>query len=187
MDDTAFVSILFWNKETIQLLGRPQNFYPTKLGDSMKKKFLFKILIKDSNINKNDNVYKITPIKTTVSECGSSFTEDVIDLAAKISIKSRKTVEKSIRYNSHQTHDETEDVDILATYEIESGKIYNEGEKSNHFRENIRIYNSITNVKLRLIGKRLLDGRRYNLPSVLVVGDFEPTNTDSNIIIKSQT
>ncbi|KAH0773449.1 hypothetical protein KY290_010586 [Solanum tuberosum] len=48
-----------------------------------------------------------------------------------------------------------------------------------------------TNVKLRLIGRRGSDGRRYNLPSVsevaaLVVGDFEPTNTDRDIIIESQ-
>ncbi|KAG5610803.1 hypothetical protein H5410_022084 [Solanum commersonii] len=48
-----------------------------------------------------------------------------------------------------------------------------------------------TNVKLRLIGRRGSDGRRYNLPSVsevaaLVIGNFEPTNTDRDIIIESQ-
>ncbi|KAH0691484.1 hypothetical protein KY289_018842 [Solanum tuberosum] len=45
-------------------------------------------------------------------------------------------------------------------------------------------------VKLRLIGKRRSDGRRYNLPTVskvaaLVVGDFEPTSSDRDIIIES--
>ncbi|WMV13639.1 hypothetical protein MTR67_007024 [Solanum verrucosum] len=71
MDGTTFISILFWNKEIIQLLGKTAQelkeglledvecAYPTKLGDLMKKKFMFKILIKDSNINKNDNVYKV--------------------------------------------------------------------------------------------------------------------------------
>lgn len=47
-------------------------------------------------------------------------------------------------------------------------------------------------VKLWLIGKRGTDGRRYNLPTVslsfsevaaLVVGDFEPTSSDRDIII----
>ncbi|KAH0682655.1 hypothetical protein KY290_021244 [Solanum tuberosum] len=45
-------------------------------------------------------------------------------------------------------------------------------------------------VKLRLIGKRGSYGRRYNLPTVsevaaLVVGDFEPTSSDRDIIIES--
>uniref|UniRef100_M1D704 Helicase n=1 Tax=Solanum tuberosum TaxID=4113 RepID=M1D704_SOLTU len=47
-------------------------------------------------------------------------------------------------------------------------------------------------VKLRLIGKRGSDGRRYNLPTVsevaaLVVGDFEPTSFDRDIIIESHS
>ncbi|KAG5610169.1 hypothetical protein H5410_021450, partial [Solanum commersonii] len=57
--------------KTIQLLGKTakelkeglledaESSYPTKLGDLMEKKFMFKILIKDSNINKKDNVYKV--------------------------------------------------------------------------------------------------------------------------------
>lgn len=71
MDGTAFISILLWNKETIQLLGKTakelkeglledeESSYPTELGDLMEKKFMFKILIKDSNINRKDNVYKV--------------------------------------------------------------------------------------------------------------------------------
>ncbi|WMV24708.1 hypothetical protein MTR67_018093 [Solanum verrucosum] len=71
MDGTAFISILLWNKETIQLLGKTakelkeglledaESSYPTEIGDLKEKKFMFKILIKDSNINKKDNVYKV--------------------------------------------------------------------------------------------------------------------------------
>uniref|UniRef100_M1AQS8 Uncharacterized protein n=1 Tax=Solanum tuberosum TaxID=4113 RepID=M1AQS8_SOLTU len=71
MDGTAFISIFLWNKETIQLLGKTakelkeglledaESSYPTELGDLMEKKFMFKILIKDSNINRKDNVYKV--------------------------------------------------------------------------------------------------------------------------------
>ncbi|KAM3319097.1 hypothetical protein P3S67_006297 [Capsicum chacoense] len=50
----------------------------------------------------------------------------------------------------------------------------------------------VENLNLRLIGKRGFDGRRYNLPSVsvvaaLIVGDFEPTISNRDIIIESQS
>ncbi|XP_075096558.1 uncharacterized protein LOC142174626 [Nicotiana tabacum] len=46
--------------------------------------------------------------------------------------------------------------------------------------------------KLRLIGKRGSDGRRYNLPTVsevaaLIVGDFEQRRSDRDIIVESQS
>ncbi|OIT07740.1 hypothetical protein A4A49_62867, partial [Nicotiana attenuata] len=49
-----------------------------------------------------------------------------------------------------------------------------------------------SNVRLRLIGKRGSDGRRYNLPTVsevasLVVGDFEQSRSDRDIIVESQS
>ncbi|XP_075096389.1 uncharacterized protein LOC107763668 [Nicotiana tabacum] len=49
-----------------------------------------------------------------------------------------------------------------------------------------------SNVRLRLIGKRGSDGRRYNLPTVsevvsLIVGDFEQTRSDKDIIVESQS
>ncbi|OIT35849.1 putative udp-n-acetylglucosamine--peptide n-acetylglucosaminyltransferase sec [Nicotiana attenuata] len=49
-----------------------------------------------------------------------------------------------------------------------------------------------SNVRLRLIGKRGSDGRRYNLPTVsevaaLIVGDFEQTRCDRDIIVESQS
>ncbi|OIT27533.1 hypothetical protein A4A49_57005, partial [Nicotiana attenuata] len=49
-----------------------------------------------------------------------------------------------------------------------------------------------SNVRLRLIGKRGFDGRRYNLPTVsevaaLVVGDFEQIRSDRDIIVESQS
>ncbi|KAH0633182.1 hypothetical protein KY284_035968 [Solanum tuberosum] len=133
MDGTAFISILLWNKETIQLLGKTakelkeglleddESSYPTEIGDLMEKKFMFKILIKDSNINRKDNVYKVvnftdddtllkefchpdlqdslnTPNKSSISECRTLITEDVIDLTTKISTKSSKAARKSTRH-----------------------------------------------------------------------------------------
>ncbi|KAH0650218.1 hypothetical protein KY284_030130 [Solanum tuberosum] len=150
MDGTAFISILLWNKETIQLLGKTakelkeglleddESSYPIELGDLMEKKFMFKILTKDSNINRKDNVYKVvnftdddtllkefcrpdlqdslnkslfeceqsydedklfeTPIKSSISECATLITEDVIDLTTKISTKSSKAAGKSTRH-----------------------------------------------------------------------------------------
>ncbi|KAH0636164.1 hypothetical protein KY289_036079 [Solanum tuberosum] len=85
------------------LIGDADNGYPTELDTLIEKKLMFKVRIKDSNINKNDNVYKVvkfiddeallkeychpslihsltTPIKNSISNCGSSQTEDVIDL-----------------------------------------------------------------------------------------------------------
>ncbi|KAK6784165.1 hypothetical protein RDI58_017619 [Solanum bulbocastanum] len=43
--------------------------------------------------------YKVqTPIKSNISECSTSFIEDVIDLTTKISTKSSKAVGKSTRH-----------------------------------------------------------------------------------------
>ncbi|XP_075103803.1 uncharacterized protein LOC107767153 [Nicotiana tabacum] len=49
-----------------------------------------------------------------------------------------------------------------------------------------------SNVRLRLIGKRSTDGRKYKLPTVsevaaLVVGDFELSRRDRDIIIETQS
>lgn len=41
------------------LLEDDESSYPTELGDLMEKKFMFKSLIKDSNINRKDSVYKV--------------------------------------------------------------------------------------------------------------------------------
>ena len=60
-----------WNKEVLQLIGKSakelkeglivdaDNGYPTELDTLIEKKLMFKVQIKDSNINKNDNVYKV--------------------------------------------------------------------------------------------------------------------------------
>ncbi|KAH0650462.1 hypothetical protein KY284_030374 [Solanum tuberosum] len=118
-DETGFISLLLWNKEVLQLIGKTakelkegligdaDNGYPTELDTLIEKKLMFKVQIKDSNINKNDNVYKVvkfiddeallkeychpslihsltTPIKNSISDCVSSQTEDVIDLTEKL-------------------------------------------------------------------------------------------------------
>ncbi|KAM3204249.1 hypothetical protein P3L10_027658 [Capsicum annuum] len=52
--------------------------------------------------------------------------------------------------------------------------------------------NDCSNVKLKLIGKRGTDGRRYNLPTIpevaaLVVGDINVSRFDRDIIIETQS
>ncbi|KAG5610821.1 hypothetical protein H5410_022102, partial [Solanum commersonii] len=52
--------------------------------------------------------------------------------------------------------------------------------------------NNNSNVKLKLIGKRGTDGRRYNLPTIpevaaLVVGDFDVSGCDRDIVIETQS
>ncbi|XP_020985850.2 uncharacterized protein LOC110274852 [Arachis duranensis] len=58
-------------------------------------------------------------------------------------------------------------------------------------RESMRV-DSRNSVKLRLLGKRGKDGRRYNLPSTneiaaLIVGDFDIDKNDRDIVIETQT
>lgn len=53
-------------------------------------------------------------------------------------------------------------------------------------------YSDLPSVKMRLIGKRGHDGRRYNLPSAsevaaLIVGDFDYADADRDIIIETQS
>lgn len=52
--------------------------------------------------------------------------------------------------------------------------------------------NNLPNVKLRLIGKRGHDGRKYNLPTVsevagLIVGDFDYAGAERDIIVETQS
>nr|XP_029148364.1 uncharacterized protein LOC112743237 [Arachis hypogaea] len=51
---------------------------------------------------------------------------------------------------------------------------------------------SNNSIKLRLLGKRRKDGRRYNLPSTdevaaLIVGDFDIDKTDRDIVVETQS
>ncbi|QHO43495.1 uncharacterized protein DS421_5g163260 [Arachis hypogaea] len=51
---------------------------------------------------------------------------------------------------------------------------------------------SNSTIKLRLLGKRGKDGRRYNLPSTdevaaLIVGDFDIDKTDRDIVVETQS
>jgi hypothetical protein len=48
------------------------------------------------------------------------------------------------------------------------------------------------NIKLRILGKRGRDGRRYNLPSAsevaaLVVGDYDAADFDRDVIVETQS
>ncbi|KAK7312898.1 hypothetical protein VNO77_37136 [Canavalia gladiata] len=50
----------------------------------------------------------------------------------------------------------------------------------------------LPNMKLRIIGKRVKDGRRYNLPTTsevaaLIVGDLDSSDGDRDVIIETQT
>lgn len=52
--------------------------------------------------------------------------------------------------------------------------------------------NDICNLKLRIIGKRGHDARRYNMPTAsevaaIIVGDFESADADRDIIVETQT
>ncbi|KAG5574150.1 hypothetical protein H5410_063916 [Solanum commersonii] len=59
-DETGFISLLLWNKEVLQLIGKTaKELKEGLIGDADNEKLMFKVQIKDSNINKNDNVYKV--------------------------------------------------------------------------------------------------------------------------------
>ncbi|KAH0672640.1 hypothetical protein KY290_024875 [Solanum tuberosum] len=126
-DEIRFISLLLWNKEVLQLIGKTAKElkagligdadmgYPIEIDSLIEKRLMFKVQIKDSNINKNDNVYKVvkfiddeallkeychpslihnlnTPIKNSISDCASSQNEDVIDLTGKLYPNSGKHV-----------------------------------------------------------------------------------------------
>ncbi|KAG5570921.1 hypothetical protein H5410_060687 [Solanum commersonii] len=268
-DETRFISLLLWNKEVLQLIGKTakelkegligdaDNGYPTELDTLIEKKLMFKVQIKDSNINKNDNVYKVvkfiddeallkeychpslihslteasldceqsidedklieTPIKNSISDCVSSQTKDVIDLTEKLYPNNGKHV------GVQPTHADDEGLNVkLPSNKLRKNiklsipvlRIRSESNNQMHaqivndLKEMLDQHNVLTksfrmvrdrfqidqsaDVKLRLIGKRETDGRRYNLPTVsevaaLVVGDFEPTCSDRDIIIESHS
>ncbi|KAH0652357.1 hypothetical protein KY289_030035 [Solanum tuberosum] len=97
------------------LIGDANMGYPIELDSLIEKRLMFKVQIKDSNINKNDNVYRVvkfiddeallkeychpslihnlnTPIKNSISDFASSQNEDVIDLTGKLYPNSGKHV-----------------------------------------------------------------------------------------------
>ncbi|XP_070006278.1 replication protein A 70 kDa DNA-binding subunit B-like isoform X2 [Nicotiana sylvestris] len=68
MDGTAFISLLLWNRDAMQLIGKSAKelkeglvetsigdadwSYPTELDDILYKKFMFKVIVKKKNIAK---------------------------------------------------------------------------------------------------------------------------------------
>ncbi|KAG5609534.1 hypothetical protein H5410_020815 [Solanum commersonii] len=106
-DKAGFISLLLWNKEVLQLIGKTAKElkagligdadmgYPIEIDSLIKKRLMFKIQIKDSNINKNDNVYKVVKfiddeallkeychpslihnLNEAILDCGQSYDED---------------------------------------------------------------------------------------------------------------
>ncbi|KAK6784117.1 hypothetical protein RDI58_017571 [Solanum bulbocastanum] len=73
-DETGFISLLLWNKEVLQLIGKTAKElkvgligdadmgYPIELDYLIEKRLMFKVQIKDSNINKHDNVGKVVKL-----------------------------------------------------------------------------------------------------------------------------
>ncbi|KAH0674584.1 hypothetical protein KY284_025671 [Solanum tuberosum] len=70
-DGTACISLLLFNREVLQLIGKPAKelnegllenvecSYPSEFDDLIEKKLMFKVMIEESNISKNDDVYKV--------------------------------------------------------------------------------------------------------------------------------
>ncbi|KAL1371382.1 hypothetical protein AAHE18_01G127400 [Arachis hypogaea] len=66
---------------------------------------------------------------------------------------------------------------------------YNSLAKSFRYARDRYQQKNCTNIKFKLISKRITDGRTYNLPSApkvaaLIIGDVEQLNKDRGIIIK---
>ncbi|RYR38182.1 hypothetical protein Ahy_A09g043152 [Arachis hypogaea] len=69
---------------------------------------------------------------------------------------------------------------------------YNSLAKSFHYARDRYQQKNYTDIKFKLISKRTIDGRTYNLPSAyevaaLIVADVEQLSKDRDIIIESQT
>ncbi|PHT38498.1 hypothetical protein CQW23_22071 [Capsicum baccatum] len=112
MNETDLITLLLWNREAVQLMGKTvkelkeglidddECLYPSELDDIVEKKLMFKVMVKESNIYKQDEVCKVlkfvddealfkeychpsleytTLIKNNLSGCGSSLTEISVD------------------------------------------------------------------------------------------------------------
>ncbi|KAM3356081.1 hypothetical protein P3S68_022795 [Capsicum galapagoense] len=71
MNETDLITLLLWNREAVQLLGKTvkepkeglidddECSYPSELDDIVEKKLMFKVMVKESNIYKQDEVCKV--------------------------------------------------------------------------------------------------------------------------------
>nr|XP_016509422.1 PREDICTED: replication protein A 70 kDa DNA-binding subunit A-like [Nicotiana tabacum] len=97
MDRTAFISLLLWNREAQQLIGKSAKelkeglveifdadadcSYPSELDDILDKKFMFKVIVKQTNIESQDKackVVKVTDDDDLQKEYAHSSFEDTI-------------------------------------------------------------------------------------------------------------
>ncbi|XP_070050800.1 uncharacterized protein [Nicotiana tomentosiformis] len=78
MDRTGFISLLLWDREATNLIGKSANelnessietscavdecSYPVELYDILNKKILFKVTVKNSNIKVHAKVYNVVKI-----------------------------------------------------------------------------------------------------------------------------
>ncbi|OIT19985.1 hypothetical protein A4A49_58359, partial [Nicotiana attenuata] len=124
MDTTASVSLLLWDREAIFLIGKSANelkdgllentggvdkpSYPMELNNILQRKFMFKVIVKSSNLRLQDEVYsvvkltdddhliqKYSPAPPSDAFTGSTEDNELIDIAntpAKIGIPNAATV-----------------------------------------------------------------------------------------------
>ncbi|PHU27734.1 hypothetical protein BC332_06066, partial [Capsicum chinense] len=71
VDGNGPITLLLWNREAVQLMGKTAKElkeglidddeypYPSELDDIVEKKLMFKVMVKESNIYKQDEVYKV--------------------------------------------------------------------------------------------------------------------------------
>ncbi|PHT91834.1 hypothetical protein T459_06947 [Capsicum annuum] len=71
MDGNGLITLLLWNCEAVQHMGKTAKElkeglidddeypYPSELDDIVEKKLMFKVMVKESNIYKQDEVYKV--------------------------------------------------------------------------------------------------------------------------------
>ncbi|XP_070038381.1 replication protein A 70 kDa DNA-binding subunit B-like isoform X1 [Nicotiana tomentosiformis] len=97
MDGTAFISLLLWNREAMQLIGKSAKelkerlletsiadadcSYPSELDDILYKKFMFKVIVKQENIESQVEVYKVLKLSDDddlLKEYNHSLFEDTI-------------------------------------------------------------------------------------------------------------
>nr|XP_016456325.1 PREDICTED: uncharacterized protein LOC107780311 [Nicotiana tabacum] len=98
MDGTTFISLLLWNREAMRLIGKSAKelkerlletsladddcSYPSELDDILYKKFMFKVIVKQENIESQVEVYKVlkfTDDDDLLKEYNHSLFEDNIN------------------------------------------------------------------------------------------------------------
>ncbi|KAF3685422.1 hypothetical protein FXO37_00633 [Capsicum annuum] len=227
MDGTGSISLMNWDTDAMSLIGKSANdlkeellqntgndddpSYPMELNNILQRKFIFKVIVKNKNIQNHDEVYNVVKIlddKDLIKKCSPNESDTSRD--HHFTNFEESYAEKNYKLTSYVALLFTNEGPLFLQRTGSRGDSINRNhaeivqdlkqmlDDQNVLTKSFRMVrdrfqeDSHTNVRLKLIGKRNYDGRRYNLPTIsevaaLVVGDFEVSRYDRDIVVETQS